>query len=92
MTSKTNEENTSKIQYGKLGIQMLKRLRNSSWIPNYDDEGNRKVISEITELFRLVDNTMKAQGELKDPSIVCGVIVHHHALLRCIFFYRNTFF
>mmetsp|Transcript_7617 Transcript_7617/g.12462 ORF Transcript_7617/g.12462 Transcript_7617/m.12462 type:complete len:204 (+) Transcript_7617:87-698(+) len=73
--------------YGQQGTQMLNNLRRAAWLPQYDADGNRKVIEEIGDLYTKIHNTLMAAKDVDTTkpealTISCSVIVHHNALQR----------
>mmetsp|Transcript_48906 Transcript_48906/g.43847 ORF Transcript_48906/g.43847 Transcript_48906/m.43847 type:complete len:204 (+) Transcript_48906:48-659(+) len=73
--------------YGQQGAQMLVSLRRAAWLPQYDADGNNKVVQETKELYEKMHNTLLAAKDVDTNkpeayAISCSVIVHHHAIMR----------
>lgn len=69
--------------YGECAVEMLRELKNSKWLPVYNEESMRKVTREIETLYTNIDKTLKANREnAADPTIACGLVVNNQSLLR----------
>lgn len=73
--------------YGQQGAQMLVNLRRAAWLPQYDADGNNKVLQETNELYKKMKATLEAAQDMDTNrpealSISCSVIVHHNAIKR----------
>jgi len=69
--------------YGDVAVALLKELKRSAWLPAYNDDAMRKIIKEIEALYKIIFRTLHVQNyQVEDPSIACGLVVHHTSLLR----------
>ena len=78
---------SGRATYGQQGEQLLINLRRAAWLPQYDADGNNKVMEEIGELYQKIHDTLLAAKDVDTNKpealeISCSVIVHHNALLR----------
>lgn len=69
--------------YGDVAVALLRELKRAAWLPIYNDDAMRKIIREIEALYKIIFQTLHVQNyQVEDPSIACGLVVHHTSLLR----------
>lgn len=80
--------------HGERGASLLRELSKSRWVPPYDGDGVRSVISEIRALLEeLVDTVTKHGSSFRtDPGAASGAVVYHRAIernKRCVLAYLH---
>mmetsp|Transcript_3500 Transcript_3500/g.6628 ORF Transcript_3500/g.6628 Transcript_3500/m.6628 type:complete len:198 (+) Transcript_3500:79-672(+) len=70
--------------YGDVAIALLKELkRSTTGLPPHNDDSMRKIIREIEAVYKVMLQTLRANNfQVDDPSIACGLVVHHTSLIR----------
>eukprot|EP00735_Rhodelphis_limneticus_P011981 TRINITY_DN5149_c0_g1::TRINITY_DN5149_c0_g1_i1::g.29304::m.29304 TRINITY_DN5149_c0_g1::TRINITY_DN5149_c0_g1_i1::g.29304 ORF type:complete len:204 (-),score=6.91,sp/Q54HR6/PSF1_DICDI/38.22/6e-42,Sld5/PF05916.6/2.4e-07,Nnf1/PF03980.9/0.16 TRINITY_DN5149_c0_g1_i1:27-596(-) len=69
--------------YGQIGIELLKELKTSEFLPPYREDKVREVIEEMNLLFEEVKSTMRQEDiDRRDPRVAFNVIYHHSSVLR----------
>jgi len=83
MDSLRTKSDKERPLFGSIGANMLRSLKHSNWLPNYDHESVRAILREIDELYTYMDETIKAaNNEINDYGIACTIFTHNSALLR----------
>jgi len=69
--------------HGSAGVTLLKELKRNKNLPAYNDDGMRQVVREIDGLYKIIYTTLNENDyQVSDPTIACGLVVHHQGLLR----------
>lgn len=69
--------------YGQTAKGLLQSLVGSDWMPAFDEEGVRKVLAEMNELYTMILDTMEGEeGQVTDHAIACGLLVQHETVNR----------
>eukprot|EP00736_Rhodelphis_marinus_P005343 Rmarinus@m.26569 len=69
--------------YGQLAAELLRDLKRSEWLPPFQEDVIRQIVTEIVELYADVRATFSNEElNRKDPRVTANVLFHHYSLLR----------
>lgn len=69
--------------YGSAAVSLVKELKRNESIPPYNDDAMRQVVREVDSLYKIIYGTLRDNDyQVSDPTIACGLVVHHQSLLR----------
>lgn len=48
-----------RVQFGETGVELVRELNRSKWLPRYNEAGVRKVANEVNDLNEIVAKTLE---------------------------------